>query len=94
MAQEEMRAMEEHSRLAVLHQPHGSQRAVQEYERRTRDAVNQAVFDSPARDTALSMEARAGRLNNESTMEMREREILSASAAELKQHCSIKESVC
>ena len=42
-----------------------------------RSAVNQTVLDSSARcETALSMELRAAQLNNDSAMEMRDREIV------------------
>ena len=75
MAQVVCAAMEHNSRLAMFHQNQGFPHAVQEEQRRARDAGNRAVLDSPDRcETALSTELRVAQRKNESTMEMRERE--------------------
>ena len=70
LAQDELASMEQHFRLAMFHQNQGFRQAVQENQRRARDAIDQSVFDSPARcDTALAMDLLAAQLNNVSTME-------------------------
>ena len=74
MAQDELAAMKQNTRLAMFHQHRGFYQTVLEHQRRARDAVNQAVREASARcATALSMELRAAQLNNELTMERRER---------------------
>ena len=76
MAQDESGAMEQHVRLAMFPNQ-GFHRAVQEHPRRPRDARNQTVLESSVRcETELSMELRASQVKHESTMEMKEQEII------------------
>ena len=52
--------MRQHCRLAMFHQNQRFHQAIQEHQRRARDAVSQAVFESSARcETALSMKLRS-----------------------------------
>ena len=64
MDQDELAAMEQNSRLMMFHpkKERGFHKAVQEYQRTARDAVNQDVLESSARcETALSLEYGAAR---------------------------------
>ena len=78
MTQDELAVLERHARLAMVSSRNqGCQKAVQERQRRDRGAVTQAVLESSAEcGKALCMELRAAQPNNESAMEMVEREIL------------------
>ena len=49
MGQDEVSAVEQNIRLALFHHKQHFQLAVREHQRRARDAVRHAVFDSSAR---------------------------------------------
>ena len=96
MALDELAAMQRKWRLAMFRQNQGFHQVAQEHQRRNRDAINRAVFDSSARcETALNMVFRSAQLNNEPTMEMRKRKkLFSESEAKLMQHLGTREPTC
>ena len=66
MAQDELFALEQSTRLALFHQHQQFQLVVRERQRLARDAVSQVALDSSARfETTLSSELRQAQLNND-----------------------------
>ena len=77
MVQDELPAMQQSSRPAMLHRNQGFHQVLQEHQRRPGDAANKAVLESSHRcETASIMILRAAQPNNEATMETRNREIM------------------
>ena len=73
MAQDELSAVEQNA-LAMFHQNQPFQLTVRDHQRLARDAVSRAVLDSSDRfEMKLSLELRQAQLNNESTMQHRDR---------------------
>ena len=74
MAQDELSALEQIALLAMFHQNQQFQRTVRDHQRLARDAVIGAVLDSSDRfEMKLSLKLRQAQLNNESTMQHRDR---------------------
>ena len=75
MAQDELPAVVQNAPLSMFHQNQPFQLTVRDHQRLARDAVIGAVLDSSDRfEMKLSLELRQAQLNNESTMQHRDRD--------------------
>ena len=90
MGQNEVSVVEQNIRLALVH--HKFQLAVREHQRRARDAVRHAVFDSSARlELTLGLELRQAQQNNESTCSTENEMFSFVLVTNLKTHFGSKE---